>query len=134
MQYWLVKTEPSTYSFEDLLRDKKTTWDGVRNYLARNNLKCMKVGDQVLIYHSVVQKEVVGVGEVSKEFFQDPTTEDSRWVAVEIVPKSPLKKGVSLETIKQDPQLQHIHLVRQGRLSVMPLGKEEYEKICSYGS
>lgn len=129
MNYWLVKSEPFKYSWDQFLKDKRTFWDGVRNYQARNNLQAMKKGDLVLYYHSNEGKEVVGIAKVVKEFYQDPTTTDPRWVVVDLSPVKALKKPVGLEQIKADPQLQDIALVRQGRLSVMPLKKEEFDRI-----
>lgn len=134
MNYWLVKSEPGAYSWNDLQKDKKTFWDGVRNYQARNNLKGMQEGDLVLFYHSVKQKEVVGISKVVKEAYQDPTTEDDRWVAVDIAPEETLKKPVSLQDIKADDRLQDIALIKQSRLSVMPLKKEEFDIILAKGS
>lgn len=131
MQYWLVKTEPGNYSFEDLMKDKETPWDGVRNYQARNNLKLMEPGDAVLVYHSVKQKEVVGLAKVTSSFFQDPTTDDDRWVAVQLEVDRPLKNPVSLAQIKAEPSLSEIALVRHSRLSVMPLEKAEFEQLLS---
>lgn len=129
MNYWLVKQEPEAYSWDDLVRDCKTVWDGVRNYQARNNLQEMKTGDQVLFYHSVGPREVVGVAEVAREAFPDPTTDDERWVAVELHPVKPLQRPVSLDRIKEVPALQEIALIKQSRLSVMPLKKAEFQKI-----
>jgi predicted RNA-binding protein with PUA-like domain len=127
MGYWLVKQEPSEYSFDDLLSDGKTEWTGVRNYQARNNLCKMKKGDKVLFYHSVSEKAVVGLAEVSREHFPDPT--DEKWVAVELKPIKKFARPVNLEKIKSEKTLQSIALLRQPRLSVMPLSKEEFEKI-----
>lgn len=129
MNYWLVKTEPSTYSFQDLLRDKKTTWDGVRNYQARNNLKLMKKDDQILVYHSVNEKAVVGTAKVGQEYFPDPTIEDARWVAVELLPGRSLRIPISLEQIKADSRLAHMVLVHNSRLSVQPVDKDAFETI-----
>lgn len=129
MNYWLVKQEPEKYAWQDLVRDKKTIWDGVRNYQARNNLKAMKKGDLVCFYHSVSDKQIMGVAKVSKEAWQDPTTEDERWVVVELSAHLTLKKPVSLEQIKQTPALSQIALIRQSRLSVMPLDPLEYSLI-----
>jgi predicted RNA-binding protein with PUA-like domain len=126
MNYWLVKSEPETYSWSDLLRDKKTHWDGVRNFAARNNLKAMKKGDWVFFYHSGDDKCVMGIAEVAKEHYQDPTTDDANWVAVDLKPVKPLKQPVTLAQVKADKRLSQIYLVRQGRLSVMPLKKEEF--------
>ena len=129
MKYWLVKSEPFQYSWEQFEKDKKTFWDGVRNYQARNNLKAMKKGDLVLWYHSNEGKEVVGIAKVVKEFYQDPTTEDPNWVVVDLAPFKKLKKTVTLEQIKEDSRLQNIALVRQGRLSVSSLLAEEFDAI-----
>ncbi|MGI9553493.1 MAG: EVE domain-containing protein [Thermodesulfobacteriota bacterium] len=133
MKYWLVKSEPFKYSWQDLLKDRWTYWDGVRNYQARNNLKEMKTGDMVLYYHSNEGMEVVGIAEIIKEFYQDPTTDDDRWVVVDIKPVEALKNPVSLKTIKENKKLKDIALVRQGRLSVIPLKKAEYDTIIKLG-
>jgi predicted RNA-binding protein with PUA-like domain len=114
------------------MEDGSTVWDGVRNYQARNNLKEMGLGDLVLFYHSNEGKEIVGLAKVSKTFYQDPTTVDPNWVVVNLVPVHALKNPVNLETIKADPFLQNISLVRQGRLSVMPLKKEEFDRILEW--
>lgn len=129
MGYWLVKSEPSAYSWDDLVRDGRTDWTGVRNYQARNNLKSMKKGDLLLYYHSNVGLAVVGTARVVKESYQDPTTDDDRWVAVDIEPVKPLKNPVTLADIKKEKKLQDIALVRQGRLSVVPVMKDEYDAI-----
>ena len=129
MNYWMVKQEPEAYSWGDFVKDGKTDWTGVRNFQARNNLKAMKKGDKVLFYHSVTGKEVVGIAEVSKEAFPDPT--DEKWVATELKPVKPLKKPVTLAQIKGNLALANIKLVRQSQLSVMPLSKDEYEEIIS---
>jgi predicted RNA-binding protein with PUA-like domain len=134
MQHWLVKSEPDTYSWEKLNQEGRTFWDGVRNFQARNNLKEMKKGDLVLFYHSNEGKEVVGIAKVAKEFYQDPSTTDPNWVVVDLVPFKSLKKPVTLVQIKADEQLKDIHLVRQGRLSVMGLKKEEFDRILELGS
>lgn len=127
MKYWLVKQEPEKYSFDDLLRDGKTIWDGVRNYQARNNLRDMKTGDNVLFYHSVSEKSVVGIAEVSMENFPDPS--DENWLVVEIKPAEKFANPVTLEQIKAEKTLENIALIKQSRLSVMPLTKKEFEKI-----
>ena len=127
MKYWLVKQEPEAYSFDDLMKDGQTDWTGVRNYQARNNLREMKKGDKVLFYHSISEKSVVGITEVSKEEFPDPT--DEKWIAVEIIPLEKLEKPGTLEQIKNEKSLENIALIKQSRLSVMPLTKTEYEKI-----
>lgn len=131
MKYWLVKSEPYKYSWDELLKDKWTYWDGVRNYQARNNLKEMKVGDLVLYYHSNEGKEIVGVSEVIKEYYQDPTTDDERWVVVDIKPVETLNNAVTLKQIKSEPRLTEIALIKQSRLSVMPIKKKEYDIILS---
>ncbi|WP_461790266.1 EVE domain-containing protein [Pedobacter sp.] len=134
MNYWLVKSEPFKYSWEKFNQDGRTFWDGVRNYQARNNLKAMKEGDLVLFYHSNEGKNVVGVAKVVKEFYQDPTTDDTNWVVVDLSPVETLKNPVSLEQIKTEESLKDISLVRQGRLSVMPLKATEFDKILEMGS
>lgn len=127
MNYWLVKSEPDAYSFDDLVKDGKTDWTGVRNYQARNNLRAMKLGDKVLFYHSVSEKSVVGLSEVSREEFPDPT--DEKWIAVEIKPIKKVTKPVSLDQIKVEKSLENIALIKQSRLSVMPLTAAEYDTI-----
>jgi predicted RNA-binding protein with PUA-like domain len=134
MNHWLVKSEPFKYSWTKFNEDKRTFWDGVRNYQARNNLKDMKEGDLVLFYHSNEGKNVVGIAKVVKEFYQDPTTDDANWVVVDLAPVEPLKNPVSLEQIKAEESLKEISLIRQGRLSVMPLKAEEFDKILEMGS
>jgi len=131
MKYWLVKSEPYKYSWQNFLDDKWTYWDGVRNYQARNNLKEMKCKDLVLYYHSNEGKEVVGVAEIIKEYYQDPTTEDDRWVVVDLKPVMTLENPVTLKTIKSDSKLSEIALVKQSRLSVMSIRKKEYDRILS---
>jgi len=134
MNHWLVKSEPFKYSWEKFNKDGRTFWDGVRNYQARNNLKEMKEGDLVLFYHSNEGKNVVGIAKVVREFYQDPTTEDANWVVVDLAPVEALKNPVSLEQIKAEESLKDVSLVRQGRLSVMPLKAEEFDKILEMGS
>jgi len=134
MNHWLVKSEPFKYSWEKFNEDGRTFWDGVRNYQARNNLREMKDGDLVLYYHSNEGKNVVGVAKVVKESYQDPTTDDKNWVVVDLVPVESLKNPVTLEQIKAEPSLADISLVRQGRLSVMPLKATEFDKILEMGS
>ena len=129
MNHWLVKSEPFKYSWEKFNEDGRTFWDGVRNYQARNNLKAMKEGDLVLFYHSNEGKNVVGIAKVVKEFYQDPTTDDANWVVVDLAPVETLKNPVSLEQIKAEHSLADISLIRQGRLSVMPLKATEFDKI-----
>ncbi|MBE9664249.1 EVE domain-containing protein [Mucilaginibacter myungsuensis] len=134
MNHWLVKSEPFKYSWDKFLSDGRTFWDGVRNYQARNNLRAMAEGDLVLWYHSNEGKEVVGIAKVVKTAYQDPTTEDPNWVVVDLSPVETLKKTVTLETIKADPFLKDIGLVRQGRLSVMSVKLEEFDRILELGS
>ncbi|WP_316747343.1 EVE domain-containing protein [Pedobacter gandavensis] len=134
MNHWLVKSEPFKYSWDQFNKDGRTFWDGVRNYQARNNLKAMKEGDLVLFYHSNEGKNVVGIAKVVKEFYQDPTTDDIKWVVVDLAPVEALKNPVSLAQIKAEESLQDISLVRQGRLSVMPVKAEEFDKILEMGS
>ena len=127
--YWLVKQEPTDYSWDDFVKDGKTDWTGVRNFKARNFLREMKTGDKVYYYHSNVGKEVVGIAKVTKEAFPDPT--DTAWHAVELTPDKPLKKAVGLADIKANKALANIYLVRQPRFSVMPLTKDEFDEILS---
>ncbi|HXB43047.1 MAG TPA: EVE domain-containing protein [Puia sp.] len=129
MAYWLVKSEPSAYSWDQLKKDKQTTWSGVRNYAARIHLKAMKKGDEVFFYHSNEGLEIVGIAKVDKEFFQDPTTDDDAWVAVGLKPFKKLKKPVALETIKKDRRLIDLALVRLGRLSVQPVTEKQWDII-----
>lgn len=133
MNYWLVKSEPDSYSYERLEREGKTMWEGVRNYAARNNLRAMKEGDLALFYHSVTGTEVVGICKIAKEAYPDPTAEKGDWSVVDVVPFKKLNKPVSLQTIKATPELQNTALIRIGRLSVMPLEKAEFEKILELG-
>ena len=128
MAYWLVKSEPSTYSYDHLIKDKQTTWDGVRNYAARNHLKSMKKGDEVLFYHSNEGLEIVGIAKVSKESYQNPTTDES-WVVVDLKPHKRLTKPVPLAQIKTDKRLAEMALVRLGRLSVQPVTDAEWKVI-----
>lgn len=134
MNHWLVKSEPFKYSWEKFNQEGRTFWDGVRNYQARNNLRGMQVGDLVLWYHSNEGKEVVGIARVVKEAYQDPTTDDKNWVVVDLEPVESLKKPVTLEQIKADERLKDIGLVRQGRLSVMAVKPEEFDRILELGS
>jgi predicted RNA-binding protein with PUA-like domain len=132
MAYWLVKSEPFKYSWDQFVKDKQTFWDGVRNYAARNNLRAMKKGDEVLFYHSNEGVEVVGIAKVAKEAYQDPTTEEAAWVVVDLKPVRKLKKSVPLEIIKKDPRLTNMDLVRLGRLSVQTVKEEEWKIIMEY--
>jgi predicted RNA-binding protein with PUA-like domain len=134
MNHWLVKSEPVKYSWEQFEKDGNAVWDGVRNYQARNNLQAMKKGDLVMFYHSNEGMCVVGIAKVVKEFYPDPTIDDPRWVVVDLAPHKKLKKPVTLETIKADETLQNVGLIRQGRLSVMPLTKDEFDRILKLGS
>ena len=137
MQYWLVKTEPEEYSFEDLIKDTNVgarhgvPWDGVRNYQARNNLKSMKNGDKVLVYHSGKLKEIVGVAEVIKEHFPDPSDKTNTWVVVGLKPVKKLKQTIPLHQIKKEKCLSNMPLLKQSRLSVMPVSKGEFDFIVS---
>jgi predicted RNA-binding protein with PUA-like domain len=126
MAYWLVKSEPSAYSWEQLEKDKQTQWTGVRNYAARLHLSTMKKGDEVLFYHSNEGLDIVGIAKVVKTAYQDPTTDDERWVAVDLKVHKKLKKPVSLDTIKKDKRLKDMALVRIGRLSVQPVTDNEW--------
>jgi len=134
MNYFLVKSEPFKYSWEQFNNDGRTFWDGVRNYQARNNMKLMKEGDLVLFYHSNEGKNVVGIAKVVKEFYQDPTTDDANWVVVDLSPVETLKNPVSLADIKGEESLKDISLVKQGRLSVIQLKAAEFDKILEMGS
>lgn len=133
MAHWLVKSEPDAYSWQQLVKDKETSWDGVRNYAARIHLKAMKKGDEVFYYHSNEGTDIVGIAKVSKEFYQDPTTDDDKWVSVKLKPVKALKKPVTLAQIKADKRLQNMALVRIGRLSVQPVTEEEWNIILEMG-
>ena len=126
MSYWLVKSEPFKYSWDQFVTDKKAVWDGVRNYAARNNLRSMKSGDQVLWYHSNEGLEIVGIAEVIKESYQDPTTEETAWLVVDLKPVRKLKKPVSLAQLKADSRLANMDIIRLGRLSVQTVKEEEW--------
>ena len=129
MACWLVKSEPSVYSWDDLVKEKQTCWSGVRNYAARINLRAMKKGDEVLYYHSNEGVEIVGIAKVAKEAYQDPTTEDERWVAVDLKPHKRLRNPVSLATLKADKRFVNMDLVRLGRLSVQTVKAEEWDMV-----
>lgn len=131
MNYWLVKSEPFKYSWDDFVKEGKSVWDGVRNYQARNNMMAMKAGDWVFFYHSNEGMEVVGLAEVRKEHFPDPTTEDPRWVVVELIPIKKFDKTVTLKTMKADDRLSGLALIKQSRLSVTPVAKAEFDIILS---
>jgi predicted RNA-binding protein with PUA-like domain len=132
-RHWLVKSEPFKYSWDQFVRDGSTYWDGVRNALARNNLRAMQKGDLVFYYHSNEGKEVVGVARVTREHYPDPTSDDERWVVVDLKPVKALKQPVGLAEIKADAALAEIPLVRQSRLSVMPLEKKDFDRILKLG-
>ncbi|MFN8414738.1 MAG: EVE domain-containing protein [Cytophagaceae bacterium] len=129
MNYWLVKSEPYKYPYEQLVKDKKTIWDGVRNYQARNNMRAMKKGDMVLFYHSNEGKSIVGIAKVLKESYQDPTTDDTNWVVVELGPVKKLKKEVTLAVLKAEPRLSQMEFNRLARLSVQGVKKEEFDIV-----
>ena len=131
--YWLVKSEPDKYAWDELVADGSTYWDGVRNAQARNNLAAMARGDLALYYHSNVGKEVVGVARVTRTAYPDPTSDDERWVVVDLAPVKALKQPVTLADIKADPKLAGIALVKQSRLSVMPIEKAHFERILKRG-
>jgi predicted RNA-binding protein with PUA-like domain len=131
MNYWLVKSEPDVYSWEQLQKDGETQWTGVRNYAARLHLRGMKKGDEVFFYHSNTGLEIVGIAKVSKEAYPDPTADDDTWSAVDIKPFKSLKKPVPLSLMKADKTLKNMPLIRIGRLSVMPITADEYEKVMA---
>lgn len=131
MNYWLIKSEPFKYSWEQFEADNQTFWDGVRNYAARNNLRSMQKGDLALWYHSNEGLEIVGIAEVIKEAYQDPTTDDANWVAVDFKPYKKLNQPVALATLKADPAFANMDLIRLGRLSVGRVTTEEFEKIMA---
>ena len=129
MNYWLIKSEPFKFSWDQLVNEKKTYWDGVRNYLARNYLKAMKKGDKIFFYHSNEGLEIVGIAKVVKEYYQDPTTPEPAWVVVDIAPVKKLKKPITLTQIKAKKDLQEMSLIKSMRLSVQPVREEEWNKI-----
>jgi len=131
--YWLVKSEPFKYSWDDLIRDGSTYWDGVRNYMARNNLQAMKKGDLAFYYHSNEGKEIVGVARVTRESYPDPTTDDDRWVVVDFEPVKPFVEAVTLAQIREDPELSEIAMLRYNRLSVVPITQPEFRRILKLG-
>lgn len=129
MAYWLIKSEPAVYSWDQLIKDKGTVWDGVRNYAARLNLLAMKKGDQAFFYHSNEGMEIVGIVKISKTAFQDPTSTDERWVSVAVKPFKKLKHPVSLASIKAEKKLANMDLVRLGRLSVQKVTESEWQAV-----
>lgn len=133
LRYWLVKSEPFKYSWEDLVKDGWTYWDGVRNYEARNNIRAMAVGDQLLFYHSNEDRAVIGIAEVIREHYQDPTTDDDRWSVVDIKPLQALSAPVTLAEIKREPRLGNMQLVTRSRLSVSPVTADEFGVIVAMG-
>jgi len=133
MKYWLLKSEPSTWSWDDQVKEGVDYWDGVRNYQAQNNMKQMKVGDYAFFYHSVKEKQIVGIVEIVKEFYPDPTDETGKFIVVDIKPVKPVPKPVTLAQIKGHPELQELALIRQSRLSVMPIDDKSWEIICRMG-
>ncbi len=133
MAYWLMKSEPGTWSWDDQVRDGTAEWDGVRNHQAAANMKAMKIGDQVFFYHSVNEKQVVGIAEVVKEYYPDPTDASGRFGMVDIKAIKPMASPVTLAQIKAEPRLHDLALVRQSRLSVMPIDEESWNLICRMG-
>ena len=133
MKYWLLKSEPNTWSWNDQIKEKITMWDGVRNYQARNNLMNMRINDLCFFYHSVNEKKIVGIVSVSKEHYKDPTDKTKNFVAVNIKTKKSLKNPITLKQIKKERKLSHLALVRQSRLSVMPIDKTSWNLICKLG-
>jgi predicted RNA-binding protein with PUA-like domain len=133
MNYWLIKSEPFKYSWDQFVKDKTTFWDGVRNYQARNNLRAMKKGDEVLFYHSNEGLEIVGIAKVVREHYQDPTTDDNNWVVVDVKAVKALKKPVTLANMKAEKRLEGLGLIKQGRLSVSPVSPGEWAVIMELG-
>jgi predicted RNA-binding protein with PUA-like domain len=133
MNYWLVKSEPEAYSWETFVKDKRTAWTGVRNFQARNNLRSMKRGDAVLFYHSVSDKQVVGVARVEKEFYPDPTAKEGDWSCVDLVPVKALVRPVTLDELKAEAVLRDMPLLKQSRLSVTPLTAEQFRRVLELG-
>ena len=134
MNYWLIKSEPGTYSWDDFIKEKRTHWDGVRNYQARNNIKAMMPDDLALFYHSVKNPAVIGIAKVVSEFYPDPTIDDDRWVVVDVVPVRKLKNPVTLAQVKAEDGLSDMVLVKNSRLSVQPVLPEEFEAIIALGA
>jgi len=133
MKHWMVKSEPTSYGWDQFVKDGRTSWTGVRNFQARNNLRAMREGDPVFFYHSVVGKEVVGIAKVAREAYPDPTAKEGDWSCVDLVPGKPLKHSVSLDAIKKVKSLQDMALLRNSRLSVMPLTPDEYKTVLEMG-
>ena len=133
MKYWLLKSEPNTWSWDDQIKEKIAMWDGVRNYQARNNLMSMKVNDLCFFYHSVNEKKIVGIVSVTKEHYTDPTDKTKKFVAVDVKTKKSLKNPITLKQIKKEKKLSHLALVKQSRLSVMPIDKISWDLICKLG-
>lgn len=131
--YWLMKSEPFKYAWDELVKDGKTHWDGVRNYEARNNMAAMKLGDLAFYYHSNKGKEIVGIAEIVGESYPDPTTDDDRWCVVDIAPVVPFTRPVTLAEVKADPELSEIGLVKRGRLSVVPITPDEFRYVAKLG-
>jgi predicted RNA-binding protein with PUA-like domain len=134
MRYWLVKTDPDTYSWEHFAAEKETSWDGIRNYAARNHMRDMKKGDKVLVYHSGGESEIRGLATVTRESYQDPTTDETAWLSVGLKAGKKLKKAVTLAAIKLNKKLRNMMLIKISRLSVMPVTEEEYEEILKMSS
>jgi len=133
MKYWLLKSEPSTWSWDDQIKENVTMWDGVRNYQARNNLMNMRINDLCFFYHSINEKKIVGIVSVSKEYYTDPTDKTKKFVVVDVKTKKSLKNPVTLKQIKNEKKLLHLALVKQSRLSVMPIDKISWDLICKIG-
>jgi predicted RNA-binding protein with PUA-like domain len=133
MNYWLVKTEPESYSWSDLLKDGRTAWTGVRNFQARNNLRAMKKGDLVFFYHSVSEKQIVGVASVARDGYPDPTAKEGDWVCVDLVPVKAVTRPVPLDAIKKESALKDTLLLRNSRLSVIPLTKPQFDRLLAMG-
>lgn len=133
MAYWLMKSEPGTWSWDDQVRDGTAEWDGVRNYQASNNMKAMRIGDRAFFYHSVNEKRIVGIVEVVKEYYPDPTDKSGRFGMVDVKAVEPVPNPVTLQDIKADPRLQELPLIKQSRLSVMPIDEESWQIICEMG-
>ena len=133
MAFWLIKTEPGSWSWDDQVRDGVTHWDGVRNYQAANNMKAMRIGDRAFFYHSVKEKLIVGIVEVSREYYPDPSDASGRFGMVDVKTLAPMNRPVSLADIKGEPKLQDLALIRQSRLSVMPIDEDSWALICAMG-